>query len=221
MAEKKLRVAFLSLIASMVIAACTPEESAPETAPGTRENSAPSISGVPATIVAAGTAYNFQPGSSDADGDSLTFSIAGKPSWAAFATTTGRLSGTPTTGDTGAYGGIVITVSDGSTARSLGPFSITVTATPQVATGSASLNWSPPVQYTDGSALSAAQLAGYRIYHGADSGHLSLIAEIDGGSSVSHTVRQLTAGTHFFAVTAVSAAGVESAWSQIGSKIIL
>ena len=58
-------------------------------------NRAPTISGSPATSVTAGQAYNFQPTASDPDGNTLTFSIQNKPSWATFTTSTGRLSGTP------------------------------------------------------------------------------------------------------------------------------
>jgi Putative Ig domain len=88
-------------------------------------NRAPTISGTPATSVAAGQAYNFQPTASDPDGNALAFSIQNKPAWATFSTTTGRLSGAPS--QTGTYGNIVIRVSDGRLTTSLPAFSITVT----------------------------------------------------------------------------------------------
>ena len=93
-------------------------------------NHAPVISGTPMTSVAAGQAYTFVPTASDADGDPLTFSInvASLPTWAAFDTATGRLSGTPPTGTTGTFANIVISVSDGKASASLPAFSITVTA---------------------------------------------------------------------------------------------
>ena len=53
----------------------------------------------------------------------LSFSIAGKPSWATFDTTTGRLSGIAVKGS---YPGIVITVTDGCASASLPSFQITV-----------------------------------------------------------------------------------------------
>ena len=49
-------------------------------------NRAPAISGTPPTSVTAGQAYSFQPTASDADGDTLAFSITGRPSWASFNT---------------------------------------------------------------------------------------------------------------------------------------
>ena len=63
------------------------------------------------------SAYNFQPKASDPDGNTLTFSIQNKPSWLVFNTTTGKLSGTPSSADVGTYSNIVISVSDGSVER--------------------------------------------------------------------------------------------------------
>lgn len=57
-------------------------------------NRAPVISGTPATSVTVGQAYLFQPTASDADGNTLTFSVQNRPAWATFSTATGRLSGT-------------------------------------------------------------------------------------------------------------------------------
>jgi len=91
-------------------------------------NTAPTISGSPAGSVVAGNSYSFQPIASDADGDTLSFSIANKPAWASFDATSGRLSGTPDNGDAGTYGNIQISVSDGAETASLAAFSITVEA---------------------------------------------------------------------------------------------
>lgn len=92
----------------------------------------PKITGTPSTSVQAGSTYTFQPAASDSDGDPLTFSIANKPSWATFSTSTGQLSGTPATSNVGAYSNITITVSDGSVSASLPTFSIQVTAPPAI-----------------------------------------------------------------------------------------
>jgi hypothetical protein len=90
-------------------------------------NRSPVISGVPMTSVAAGTAYTFVPTASDPDGDTLIFSIAGRPSWAAFDTGTGRLSGTPPSDMTATFSNIRISVSDGPNSALLPAFTITVT----------------------------------------------------------------------------------------------
>ncbi|HXS80505.1 MAG TPA: putative Ig domain-containing protein [Gammaproteobacteria bacterium] len=111
-------------------------------------NRPPVISGVPMTSVEAGTAYTFVPTASDPDGDTLMFSIAGQPAWAAFDTRTGRLSGTPPSGTTGTFSNIRISVSDGPNLVTLAAFSITVTAPttnrPPTITGS------PPTSATQG-----------------------------------------------------------------------
>ena len=55
----------------------------------------PTLSGSPATKATVGTAYSFKPTARDADGDPITFSISNRPSWLAFSSSTGKLSGTP------------------------------------------------------------------------------------------------------------------------------
>ncbi|GAC22237.1 Ig-like domain-containing protein [Paraglaciecola arctica] len=93
-------------------------------------NTAPVISGAPATAVAQGSAYRFTPSVSDADGDTVTFSISGQPSWMLFDTATGTLTGTPGNADVGITSNIVITVKDSANATaSLRVFSIRVSNT--------------------------------------------------------------------------------------------
>jgi hypothetical protein len=91
-------------------------------------NRAPTITGAPATSVTAGSAYTFQPVGSDPDGNTLSFSIVGKPAWASFSTSTGRLSGTPTSANVGTSARITITVTDGTLSASLASFTIQVNA---------------------------------------------------------------------------------------------
>jgi hypothetical protein len=112
-------------------------------------NQAPSISGTPGGSVTAGSAYSFTPSATDPDNDALGYTIQSKPAWAAFNTSTGRLSGTPTSA--GTFSGIVITVSDGSATDSLGPFTITVNAAPNRAP---TISGSPATSVTAGSAYS-------------------------------------------------------------------
>jgi len=86
-------------------------------------NRVPSISGTPSASADTGASYSFTPTGSDADGDTLTYSIQNKPSWATFSTTTGALTGTTTAGT---FTNIIITVSDGIATTDLAAFSITV-----------------------------------------------------------------------------------------------
>jgi hypothetical protein len=88
----------------------------------------PSISGTPATTVVAGSKYSFQPSASDTDGDALVFSVENLPSWASFDTTSGLLTGTPSTNNVGSYQSITISVADGKAIAQLTPFTIQVTA---------------------------------------------------------------------------------------------
>ena len=89
-------------------------------------NQAPTISGAPPTSVAVGSQYAFTPAADDPNGDTLTFSISGKPTWASFSATTGKLSGTPGTADVGNHSNIVISVDDGELTSSLAALTITV-----------------------------------------------------------------------------------------------
>jgi hypothetical protein len=178
-------------------------------------NAAPTISGAPPTAVMQGTSYVFQPTAADADGDVLTFSIANKPAWASFSSSTGRLQGTPAAGNVGATTGIVISVNDGKVSAALPAFTITVQA---IATGSATLSWQPPTSNEDGSPLT--NLAGYKVYWGTTQGTYPNSVTLNNAGLASYVVNDLVPGTYFFAVTAVSSAGAESQRSNPASKTI-
>ncbi|MCB2384391.1 tandem-95 repeat protein [Shewanella sp. SR1] len=90
-------------------------------------NGAPAISGSPILIVNQDASYQFTPIASDSVGDTLSFSISNKPTWATFNTATGMLSGIPLNQDVGVTNGIVISVSDGALSASLPAFNLTVT----------------------------------------------------------------------------------------------
>ncbi len=178
-------------------------------------NRPPVISGAPSTSVMQGTAYAFQPTASDPDGNPLTFSITNAPSWATFSAATGRLQGTPGPGHVGTTSNIVIRVSDGTASTALPAFSITVVA---VASGSATLSWTPPTRNTDGSALT--NLAGYRVRWGQTLGNYTSSVTLNNPGLTSYVVGSLVPGTYYFVVTALNSAGVESQFSNVGSKTI-
>ncbi|MBX5462663.1 MAG: putative Ig domain-containing protein, partial [Steroidobacteraceae bacterium] len=183
-------------------------------------NTPPVISGTPATQVEAGKTYSFTPKATDADGDTLTFSVQNLPSWATFSIATGRVSGTPTAQQAGTYSNIRISVSDGTTSVSLAPFAIEVTApaaTPPT-TGSALVSWIPPTANTDGSPLQ--NLAGYRISYGVSSSNLDKTVQIANPGLTSYLIEDLAAGTWYFTVRAYTTSGAESAPSSVVSKTI-
>jgi hypothetical protein len=125
------------------------------------------------------------------------------------------LQGTPAAGHAGTYDNIVITVSDGSATASLPAFSITVLA---VATGSATLSWTPPTTNTDGSPLT--NLAGYRVHWGSAIGSYTSSVRLDNPGLASYVVEGLAPGTYYFVVTALNSAQVESQFSNVASKTI-
>jgi hypothetical protein len=178
-------------------------------------NTPPTISGTPATSVLQGTAYSFQPTARDADGNTLTFSIVNKPSWATFNTGTGLLQGTPGAGDVGTTTGIKISVSDGTASASLGAFDLTVQA---VAAGSATLTWQPPTENTNGTALT--DLAGFKVYWGTTPGNYPSSVTLNNAGLTSYVVQNLTPATYYFVVTAFSRAGAESSFSNPASKTV-
>jgi hypothetical protein len=90
-------------------------------------NDAPTIIGTPDTTVNEDEFYSFTPTGSDDDGDTITYSITGIPTWASFDTATGALTGTPDNSNVGTSGDIVISVTDSnSDAVSLAAFTIQV-----------------------------------------------------------------------------------------------
>jgi hypothetical protein len=178
-------------------------------------NRAPTISGTPPTTAREGQAYAFTPTASDADGDTLTFSIANRPSWASFNNATGALTGTPAAGTVGSYSNITIKVSDGTTTVSLPAFSIEVQ---QASSGSATLTWEPPTTRTDGTPLT--NLAGYRIRYGTSSGSYPNVITIANGGITSAVVENLPPATYYFVATAYDTTGAESSYSSTVSKTI-
>ncbi len=104
--------------------------SAPSTTP---LSASPGISGTPAASVVAGEAYSFTPTAWDPAGGTLSFSITNLPNWAKFDSSTGTLSGSPTTASVGTFANIQISASDGQTTTSLPAFSITVVAALEIA----------------------------------------------------------------------------------------
>ncbi|HUG04233.1 MAG TPA: putative Ig domain-containing protein, partial [Steroidobacteraceae bacterium] len=116
----------------------------------TVSNTAPTISGTPAGSVTSGQSYSFTPTAADADGDTLSFSIANRPGWASFSSSTGKLSGSPSSSAVGEYIDIVISVSDGQASASLAPFSIVVSE----ANTAPTISGTPPTSAREGLAYS-------------------------------------------------------------------
>jgi hypothetical protein len=84
--------------------------------------------------------------------------------------------------------------------------------------GTATLSWEAPTTTTSGSALT--DLAGYRIYYGVSASDLSQTIQLNSLGVQTYVIDSLGQGTWYFAIKAVTAAGVESALSDIVSKTI-
>ena len=83
--------------------------------------------------------------------------------------------------------------------------------------GVATINWTPPTENTDGTAL--VDLAGYKIYYGTapDSLHNNVI--INNTGLTSYVIDNLDNNTtYYFSITAVNSQGIESPFSNIVSK---
>ncbi len=169
------------------------------------------IGGTPVKSIAAATYYSFQPAATDSQVRALTFSIANKPAWARFDTSTGRLFGTSTPANVGSFPGIVISVSDGIDHAVLPAFSVVVL--PPAHEGSVSLGWQPPTQNSDSSPLT--NLAGYRVYFGTAPTALSSRLDFSSPGIARCVVSGLAAGTWYFAVSAYNSSGVEGELSEI------
>lgn len=189
-------------------------------AASTTTNKPPTISGTPSTRATVGTAYSFTPTASDPEGKALTFAVSGKPSWLTFSTSTGRLSGTPTSSNVATFSNIKLSASDGTSSVSLPLFSITVAtsggSTPT--TGAATLNWTPPTRNTDGSSLT--NLAGYRIAYGKSAGSLTQTVQISNPGISSYVIDGLSSGTWYFALKSYTSGGSESSLSNVASRTI-
>jgi hypothetical protein len=126
-------------------------------------NHAPAISGSPSTTDTVGTYYTFTASASDQDGNPLTFCISNMPTWAFFNTSTGTLSGTPSSA--GTYSNIQISVSDGSLTTALPAFSITVASSGGTgSTGSTGGGRGTSVPVMEGWWLLPGMLAGVGIF---------------------------------------------------------
>ena len=178
-------------------------------------NRAPTISGAAASVAHVGVAYEFQPVSGDADGDALTFFADNLPPWATFDPNSGRIIGTPTDNDVGAYESITITVADATHHAVTQPFEITVLGG---ATGVAKLEWEKPPTKFDGSPLD--DLAGYRIVYGHDANNLDESVYIDDPEQRTYEFATLGSGVWYFEVIGVSADGLEGPPSTSAMKSI-
>ncbi len=170
--------------------------------PDMNENSAPIISGTPTRKIEVGSYYSFLPVASDENGDSLSFSITNKPSWASFNTQTGELFGT--TNSPTDHVNINISVSDGSYISKLDTFAIEVTLQQKF---NVQISWEKPLLNTNGSSLN--NISSYRIMYGSSAENKDNTVYFD-GSAVVGTIEDLSPGDYFLSMTTITQNALES-----------
>jgi hypothetical protein len=87
-----------------------------------------------------------------------------------------------------------------------------------VSTGTVTLDWTPPTENSDGSALT--NLAGYTVYYGTSPDKLTESVKVSNPGLTAYTLNNLASGTWYFAVSSYSSAGVESTRSGVISAQI-
>jgi len=94
----------------------------------------------------------------------------------------------------------------------------TRTATSQSASGSATLNWSPVTQNTNGTLVT--DLPGYTVHYGVSPVALSSTVVLSDPNQTTYVVGQLSAGTWYFAVSAYTTSGIQGELSNVAAKTI-
>jgi hypothetical protein len=92
------------------------------------------------------------------------------------------------------------------------------TTPPATSSGTVTLDWTPPIENSDGSVLT--NLAGYTVHYGTSPGNLDKTVKVTNPGLTAYAMTNLGSGTWYFAVTAYSSTGTESSLSGVVSKTI-
>ena len=84
--------------------------------------------------------------------------------------------------------------------------------------GSVTLTWIPPTENTNGTPLT--DLAGYHIRYGTSPVDLAKSIDLSGTHTTAYEITGLAPGTYYFAISAYTTLGAESAQSEVGYKTI-
>ena len=84
--------------------------------------------------------------------------------------------------------------------------------------GAVTLMWVAPTDNTNGTPLT--DLAGYRIRYGTNKDNLTQVIELASTSTTEFELSGLAPGTYYFAISAYTTQGTESAESDVGYKTI-
>ncbi len=147
------------------------------------------LSGTPASSVKVGSTYKFTPTAANTGGHPVSYAIDHMPSWGHFSSSSGTLTGTPTSANVGTTAAITIRGVTGTTGHlqwaSLKPFTVQVLAagstTPTTSSGTFTLSGTPPASVKAGSTYTftptAAGTGGHTVSYAIDNmpswGHFS------------------------------------------------
>ena len=87
-------------------------------------------------------------------------------------------------------------------------------------TGTVTLDWDIPTSKKNGDALALSEIGGYRIYASTDGNTFSKLTDVADSSNTQHVIRDLSAGTYYYSITAYNSVGDESSFSNIVKKTI-
>jgi hypothetical protein len=119
----------------------------------------------------------------------------------------------------------IVGCQDGSTTQSSStavPASTVATqpaALPAPTTASVTVSWDAPTENTNGTALT--DLSGFKVYYGTDPKGLTRSVTLSSPGLLTYVIDGLAIGvTYYFAVTALTSDGAESAYSSVVAKAI-
>jgi hypothetical protein len=121
----------------------------------------------------------------------------------------GTIAGTPTAAIVASF---TVQAADSQGAPASATRTLTLTTY-----GTASLSWTAPTLYEDGSSL---VVNGYTVLYGTNSGSLTNTQQVTNASAVGSAISNLAAGTWYFSVVAYDAAGVQSIGTGAISVVI-
>jgi hypothetical protein len=127
-------------------------------------------------------------------------------------------STTPTGSTAGAAGSNTVSGTTVASSNRTSTNSSTPVQPSSPSTGTATLDWMPPTENTDGSVLT--NLAGYTVYYGTSPGNMTQSVKITNPGLTAYTLSNLPSGRWYFAVTSYSSTGLESSRSGIVSTTI-
>jgi fibronectin type 3 domain-containing protein len=82
------------------------------------------------------------------------------------------------------------------------------------------VSWTAPLARVDGTAAAMTEINSYNIYYGTAPTALTQVVHVPDAYTFTYTVGSLAVSTYYFAVTAIDSKGVESAFSNIVTRIV-